>query len=342
MRKRLLFLAVTTVLLLSLTSCDRSGEAKQMPDVDFFIEYASERFGVPAEEISVVSFKKGTWSQDYNIYTFDYYPVQFHFPVARLEWGGKTVKFFYFPYGGVLDYYDTSCLRDDYYYDELYEAVQQYFRDRLEVEDVIVGVGETTNTSDDGNYGFWGIADYLKKIKVAEVSTGEVEKLLYIFSRNFSTGKRYDQSAEEEIVLFAELKGDDPEAEIRTLIDSLAAMDLWVRVDVMSRLDGVEAYRGAYSEEVDYYLEQFDIFHIDGLDYENDCLASIERAEAEDDADDLWVEYKGYRYLRRYLPQAQEQVDAEGGEESDASGEEPVAPEQTDAENDEEAVQAGE
>ena len=61
MRKRFLYIGFITMLLLSLTACStKDEEAERTPDVDFFIEYASERFGVPPEEISVVYFQKGT------------------------------------------------------------------------------------------------------------------------------------------------------------------------------------------------------------------------------------------------------------------------------------------
>lgn len=60
MGKRILSLALALPLALCLTGCSRNKAAARTPDVDFYIQYASEKFGVPEEEISVVEFEKAS------------------------------------------------------------------------------------------------------------------------------------------------------------------------------------------------------------------------------------------------------------------------------------------
>ena len=99
MRKRFLYMSFITMLLLSLTACSfRDEEAERTPDIDFYIQYASERFDVPADDISVVSFQKGTYYQYYNFFAGRMEPKIIVPPVVRLEWGGKTVTFSYSRY----------------------------------------------------------------------------------------------------------------------------------------------------------------------------------------------------------------------------------------------------
>lgn len=60
MGKRILSLALAAVLTLCLTGCSRNKAAARTPDVDFYIQFASEKFGVPEKEISVVEFEKAS------------------------------------------------------------------------------------------------------------------------------------------------------------------------------------------------------------------------------------------------------------------------------------------
>ena len=118
MRKLFLYMGFITMLFLYLTACSfKDEEAERTPDIDFYIQYASERFGVPEEEISVVQFDPTT-SQRYG---FDRKGRIWIRSNIRLEWDGKMVSF---DYTSSKDYYDTSKLRDDYYYDELIEGVR--------------------------------------------------------------------------------------------------------------------------------------------------------------------------------------------------------------------------
>lgn len=60
MGKRILCLVLALLPALSLTGCHRDEEAERTPDIDFYIQFASEKFGVPEEEISVVEYEKAT------------------------------------------------------------------------------------------------------------------------------------------------------------------------------------------------------------------------------------------------------------------------------------------
>ena len=203
--------------------------------------------------------------------------------------GGKTVTFSYSRY---IDFYDTTYLRDDYYYDELYEGVRQYFRDRLEVEDVIVVLDEAIATSSDANYVFYGIRDYIASRDVTEVTTDVVEDLI-------------DWVGDEDTWLFVELAGDDLEAEIRALIDSLVAMDRWIKVIVVSQLDKMEVRREVPNP---YEYVGFDMLYIYGYGYDI-RMNIIEKANGR--TYDTRVEYNGYSYSRINPPQAPKQTDVE-------------------------------
>ena len=312
MRKRFLYMGFATMLLLSFAACSfKDEEAERTPDVDFYIQYASERFDVPADEVSVVYFQKGTYYQNYNFFARRMEPKIIVPPVARLEWGGKTVSFSYPRYSDI-DYYDTTYLRDDYYYDELYEGVRQYLLDRLEVKDVIVMLN-TATASGDANYVFYGIRDYIVSRNVTEVTTDVVEDLL-------------DWVGDENIELFVELAGDDLEEEIRALIDGLVAMDRWFEeVIVVSQLDEMEVRRETPNP---YAYVGFDMLYVYGYSY--DIRLNIIR-KSNGRTYDTRVEYNGYIYSPIDPPQAQEQPEASDGE--------PVAPEQTDAESSEEPTE---
>lgn len=60
MGKRILSLVLALPLALCLTGCSRDKAAARTPDIDFYIQFASEKFGVSAEEISVVEFEKAS------------------------------------------------------------------------------------------------------------------------------------------------------------------------------------------------------------------------------------------------------------------------------------------
>ena len=59
MRKIYAALPLALLLALCQTGCLRDEEAERTPDIDFYIQYASERSGVDAEDISIVEYQIG-------------------------------------------------------------------------------------------------------------------------------------------------------------------------------------------------------------------------------------------------------------------------------------------
>lgn len=233
MGKRVLSLALALPLALGLTGCSRNKVAARTPDVDFYIQYASEKFDVPAEEISVVEFEKGTsaqrsttiWPSPTEKYTIP--------PLVRLEWGGKVVSFAYSYFG---DFYDTSYLHDDYYFDELYEGLREYYLDRLHVKDVIP-MSETTIGIAHGAMYSNGIRYYLIRHELTGVDISVIED--FIHSEDVDHYGR-----EDKMWLYVALEGIDPEAEIQQLIDDMMQLDhKIINTYVWSSLDGISVSR---------------------------------------------------------------------------------------------------
>lgn len=255
MAKRILSLVPALLLALCLTGCSRDKAAARTPDIDFYIQFASEKFGVPEEEISVVEFEKAStavttrtvWITPLQKYTIP--------PTVRLEWGGKTVTFAYSHYG---DFYDTSCLHNDYYYDELYEGLQEYYLDRLHVKDVIP-VCELSNRGVVGEYNSEGIRCYLERHEVTGVDASVVEDLIHSEDDNsYWDGRR--------MRLLVALEGTDPEEEIKQLIDDIIQLDHEIaHIDVWSSLDGISVSREPEKDRRALLLIDHQL--ISGIDY---------------------------------------------------------------------------
>lgn len=294
MGKRILSLVLALPLALCLTGCYRDEEAARTPDIDFYIQFASEKFGVPEEEISVVEFEKAStavttrtvWITPLQKYTIP--------PTVRLEWGGKTVTFAYSHYG---DFYDTSCLHNDYYYDELYEGLREYYLDRLHVKDVIPISEEGTNDVI-GECRSDGIRYYLERHEVTGVDTSVIED--FIHSEDV-----YHYGSVGKIRLLVALEGTDPEAEIQQLIDDMVLLDHKIaRVDIWSSLDGISVSREP--EEDRRALLLIDHQLISGIDYS--ARWSIIKPVLEDELySEAYKAYKGYRYNTANLPESNTQ-----------------------------------
>lgn len=298
MRKIYAALLLALLLALCLTGCSRDKAAARTPDIDFYIQFASEKFGVPEEEISVVEFEKAStavttrtvWITPLQKYTIP--------PTVRLEWGGKTVTFAYSHYG---DFYDTSCLHNDYYYDELYEGLREYYLDRLHVKDVIP-VCERSSMGVIGEYRSEGIRHYLERHEVTGVDASVVEDLIHSEDKN----SYWDDG---RMQLYVALEGTDPEAEIQQLIDDMMQLDhKIVQVDIWNSLDGISVSREP--EEDRRALLLIDHQLISGIDYS--ARWSIIKPVLEDELySEAYKAYKGYRYNTANLPESNTQeVDA--------------------------------
>ena len=280
MRKRLLFLAVTTMLLLSFTACSfKDEEAERTPDIDFYIQYASERFGVPEEEISVVQFDKATSYR----YGLDRKGTIWIRPDIRLEWDGKMVCF---EYASRKDYYDTSKLRDDYYYDELVEGVREYYMRNLDLDDVIVAPDETGDNADILGvltHLCRGYRDYLCRHDVTEVNDAVIADFI--------------ESMGRQSELYVELNGEDPEAEIKELIDKLKRIDCDLTVFVMKSLSSLRLYH-IPREEIENFPGIlplcFEGYYNRGYWYTIKPESKIDEIDRKYD-----IEYQGYFYTRR-------------------------------------------
>lgn len=294
MGKRILSLVLALPLALCLTGCSRDKAAARTPDIDFYIQFASEKFGVSAEEISVVEFEKAStavttrtvWITPLQKYTIP--------PTVRLEWGGKTVTFAYSRYG---DFYDTSCLHNDYYYDELYEGLREYYLDRLHVKDVIPISEEGTNDVI-GEYRSEGIRHYLERHEVTGVDASVVEDLIHSEDKN-------SYWHDDRMRLLVALEGTDPEEEIQQLIDDMMQLDHKIaHIDVWSSLDGISVSREP--EEDRRALLLIDHQLISGIDYS--ARWSIIKPVLEDELySEAYKAYKGYRYNTANLPESNTQ-----------------------------------
>lgn len=313
MFKRYAFLLLAALLALGLIRCSRNRNdvAARTPDVDFYIQYASERFGVPVEEISVVEFKPGTsgrraktvWPLPTEKYTIP--------PIIRLEWDGKIVSFAYSYLG---DFYDTTYLHSDYYYDELYEGLRQYYLDRLHVKDVIPMLYTTLG---DGGVGFYsdGIRYYLRRHEVTKVDTFVIEDL--IRSEDIV---RYGH--ESKVRLLVALEGADPEAEIQQLIDDMMKLNHKIEdTKVWSSLDGISVSRVPEKNRGDQL--PIDRQLISGMDNSTRWTSICPIREGQSfSPSGKYKPYQGYCYSTADLPgfNAQE-VDTSTGEQDTSTGE---------------------
>ena len=304
MFKRYMFLLLAALLALGLVQCSRNRNevAARTPDVDFYIQYASERFGVPAEEISVVEFKPGTsgrraktvWPLPTEKYTIP--------PIIRLEWDGKIVSFAYSYLG---DFYDTAYLHSDYYYDELYEGLRQYYLDRLHVKDLIPMLDVVVGIGDGGIYSE-GIRYYLRRHEVTKVDTSVIEDL--IRSEDILT---YEDRS--KVWLLVALEGADPEAELQQLIDDMMKLNHKIEnTQVWNSLDGISVSRVPEDDNrnglpIDHQL-------ISGKD--NSTRWTIIHPIREGRTySEPYKAYKGYYYNTANLPVSNEQgVDTSTGE----------------------------
>lgn len=286
MRKIYAALLSAVLLALGLTGCSRDEEAARTPNVDFYIQYASERFGVDVEDISVVQYRKGRTRKEgltilgNNIFGYGY--VHVYDPVIQLEWNGKTVSF---GYSNRQDYYDTACLRDDFYHDELYEGVREYYIRNLGVEDVIIAPEQDSYYSPTNTFVYFGYSRYLTRNDVSEVNDSVIEDFIQ---------RMYEyEEAIEKTEIYVELKGEDPEAEVRELIDRLEAIDCKITIYAMKTLSGMSVYRrpaddgyagipGVCVEGYDSRDLLYKIRHGDMFIYENEK--------------EKCTEYKGYFY----------------------------------------------
>ncbi len=293
MGKRILCLVLALLLALGLTGCSRNEVAARTPDVDFYIQYASEKFGVPAEEISVVEFEPGTsgrrsttiWPIPTEKYTIP--------PLVRLEWGGKVVSFAYSYFG---DFYDTSCLYDDYYFDELYEGLREYYLDRLHVKDVIP-MCETYFAEESGAMYADGIRYYLIRHKLTGVDTSVIED--FIHSKDY-------RRTEDKMWLIVALEGTDPEAEIQQLIDDMMQLDHKIlNTQVWSSLDGISVSR--VPEEDRRNLLPIDHQLISGMDFSTRWTVIYPIKKEGDTYSAPNKAYRDYYYETTNLPEPNKQ-----------------------------------
>ena len=289
MRKRFLYPVLLFVLLIGFIVCSlrmlylawpwlawpRDEAAERTPDIDFYIQYASERFGVPEEEISVVQFNKAATYR----YGLDRKGMHMHRPDIRLEWKGKMVCF---EYAGIKDFYDTSKLRDDYYYDELVEGVREYYMRNLGLDNVIVapvGIGSSYSSNLRVRL-VHGYNDYLRSHDVTEVNDAVIADFI--------------EQIDKESQLYVELKGEDPEAEIKELIDKLKQIDCDLTVFVMKSLSGLSMYHMPREEIENYYGILplcFEGYHLTELWYQIKPESEINEINRE-----YYIEYQDYYY----------------------------------------------
>lgn len=302
MFKRYAFLLLAALLALGLIQCSRNRNdvAARTPDVDFYIQHASKRFGVPVEKISVVEFKPGTsgrraktvWPLPTEKYTIP--------PIIRLEWDGKIVSFVYSYFG---DFYNTRYLHNDYYYDELYEGLRQYYLDRLHVKDVIPmlydGIGEGGLYSE-------GIRYYLRRHEVTKVDKFVIEDLIH--SEDIVT-----YGVVSKVTLLVALEGADQEAEIQQLIDDMMKLNHKIaNTKVWSSLDGISVSRVPEKNRGD----QLPIDHqlISGIDHSTRWTI-ISPTREDETYSEPYKAYKGYYYNTADLPGYNEQeADTSTGE----------------------------
>ena len=276
MRKLFLYMGFITMLFLYLTACSfKDEEAERTPDIDFYIQYASERFGVPEEEISVVQFNKAATYR----YGLDRKGTHMHRPDIRLEWNGKMVCF---EYAGIKDFYDTSKLRDDYYYDELVEGVREYYMRNLGLDNVIVepvGIGSSYSSNLRVRL-VHGYNDYLRSHDVTEVNDAVIADFI--------------EQINKDSQLYVELKGEDPEAEIKELIDKLKQIDCDLTVFVMKSLSGLSMYHMPREEIENYYGILplcFEGYHLTELWYQIKPESKVREINRE-----YYIEYQDYYY----------------------------------------------
>ncbi len=272
MGKRIPCLALSALLALCLTGCCRDEEAARTPDIDFYIQYASERFGVPEEDISVVQFQKGTSMQGG---LFASHTVLLK-PVIHLEWNGKVVSF---SYTSTSDYYDTSKLRDDYYFDELYESVREYCARNLGLNDVILAAasgdsGRSSSSLEADLY--YGYNTYLGNHDISEVNDSVIEDFI--------------SQLGEASVLYVELKEENLEAEVKALIDRLKQINFKAEVQVTKNLSDIIAFRRPINENFKYNDTRPLCVNEKDFDFDEWLCVIVS------DADEKSTEYQGYSY----------------------------------------------
>lgn len=298
MRRSLLCLALVVLLALCLTGCYRDEEAARTPDIDFYIQYASERFGVPAEDISVVRFQKGTSMQG-GLFASDTVLLK---PVVCLEWNGKQVSF---SYTSVSDYYDTSKLRDDYYFDELYEGVREYCARNLGLGDVILAAASGNSGSYSSGAGGWlyyGYNTYLGNHDISGVGESVIEDFI--------------SQLGEASVLYVELKEENLEAEVRALIDRLKQINFKAKVQVIKSLSDIIAFRRPINEKNKYNDTRPLCINKEGFDFDKWLCEILSYA------DDGSTEYQGYYYtIIDHSPQEEEQGSFENAVGAELNGE---------------------
>lgn len=286
MAKRIFCLVLAVLLALGLTGCYRDEEAARTPDIDFYIQYASEKFGVPAEDISVVRFQKGT-SMRGGLFASDTVLLK---PVVCLEWDGKQVSF---SYTSASDYYDTSKLRDDYYFDELYEGVREYCARNLGLDDVILAaaLGNSGHSNNEADL-YYGYNTYLKNHDISGVDESVIEDFI--------------SQLGEASVLFVELKEEDLEAEVKALIDRLKQINFKADVQVTKNLSDIIVYRMPINEKYKYNDTRPLCVNEEGFDFDEWLCVIVS------DADEKSTEYQGYSYtLIDHSPQEEEQGSSE-------------------------------
>lgn len=133
--------------------------------------------------------------------------------------------------------------QDDFYYDELVEAVRKYYSSKLEINKLYVDVeGALTNSGTSSS----AYASYFDDNDVTAIDENVVKDFIHNFS----------------IQLIVQIDHNDIENNIKKLIDKLKTLDKPVTVQVMSNISMIKTYR----ERPNY--EYFDYYYIENIDYD--------------------------------------------------------------------------
>jgi len=202
-------------------------------------------------------------------------------PVIRLEWDGKVISFSYF---NTEDYFDTTCLKDDYYFEELYQGVQEYCIYHLGLDDVIVApddIGRHTSSLPGADL-CYGYNTYLAEHDITEVTVSVIEDfiehmgpatVLYVGLKEWNG----EEMGEEKL-----------EAEIKALIDRMKQINCKSTVQVMQNLSEISVYRLPINEDFKYRDERPLCVEPNGL---NGRLCRIEPEENR-----CRTKYQGFSY----------------------------------------------
>ena len=207
-------LACALLAALLCTACGTDG-ARGAAD---YRAHLADKYGLDGEALELLEFRgahterrgAGAWLDTTEVSVPDF---------MRFQYGEKIVTV----YGAY----------DDFYYEELVQAVTQFYADRLGTGAVLADPGSTA------------YAAYFAGHDVPAVDGGTVEDFL--------------QTA--EVTLYVQIDGLDPEAEVRALIDRLAELDRPVTVQVMGDLSAVSWRREAPN------FPFFDYFYLEGVDF---------------------------------------------------------------------------